>query len=540
MNDDPAAGHDPAAGSAGPEAESWLLSPAERDNPATGLDRVQSTAPAWSRGNLATPLIDGAEYFRRLRAELADTAAGDQVYLAAWIGDPQEQLDESGTSVGSELARALRSGVSVHALFWQPYVDAMEDFVPENRRFVELLRGLGGAAVLDQRVRAVGSHHQKYVVIRRPQRPGNDVAFLGGIDPFPSRRDDHAHRGDPQVQSSIAQVYGPRPSWHDAHLEIRGPAVAEVEHCFRERWRDSTNLRRAPYSWRREKVADGHHANPALPAPLPPPDRCGPHSVQLLRTYPKKIPHYPFAPRGERSVAHAYTKVLRKARRFVYVEDQFLWSPMVAEVFAETLRREPAMRMVAVVPSRPDKDGALQVATSDVAHRKALDLLRAAGGDRVEVYELENPAGEPVYVHSKVCVVDDVWATVGSANLNRRSWTYDSELTAAVVDGRDSSGARGFAEDLRLRLWREHLGRAADEDADLADPEEGCAVLRRAAADLDDWHSAGQPGPRPPGHLRAHPRPTTPLRTKAWAVPLGRLLTDPDGRPRRFRQKGRW
>lgn len=62
------------------------------------------------------PLVDGAEYFRRLSAELADTKAGDQIYNAAWIGDPAEELDDARASLGTELAGALRAGASVHAL----------------------------------------------------------------------------------------------------------------------------------------------------------------------------------------------------------------------------------------------------------------------------------------------------------------------------------------------------------------------------------------------------------------------------------------
>ena len=44
------------------------------------------------------------------------------------------------------------------------------------------------------------------------------------------------------------------------------------------------------------------------------------------------------------------------------------------------------------------------------------------------------PAGIPIYVHAKLCIVDDEWAKVGSDNVNRRSWTHDSELACAVVD----------------------------------------------------------------------------------------------------------
>ena len=81
----------------------------------------------------------------------------------------------------------------------------------------------------------------------------------------------------------------------------------------------------------------------------------------------------------------------------------------------------------------------------------------------MHVFDVENHEGTPVYVHAKVCVVDDVWASVGSDNFNRRSWTHDSELSCAVLDDtRDEraptdpaglgDGARVFARDLRLRL----------------------------------------------------------------------------------------
>lgn len=503
------------------DAEKWLLTRRERDNPATGLDRGDM---AWSRGNLVRPLIDGVEYFHRLREVLAGLGPGDEIYFAAWTGTPDETFGASGTSIAGMFARALLAGVRVHGLFWCPYLDVRKDFVPENRDFAALLRSLGASAVLDQRVRAAGSHHQKFLVVRRPGRPQDDVAFVGGIDPCPSRYDDQDHDGDPQVQQSIARVYGERPAWHDVHLEVRGPAVAEVEHGFRERWNDSASLRRIPFRLpRRGRTAS---STAELPAQQPAPPRCGSHSVQLLRTYPNKMPSYPFAPRGERSVAHGYLKALRKARHFIYVEDQFLWSPMVAEAFAAALRREPRLRLIAVLASRPDKEGKVQVAASDVARGKAVDLLRAAGGDRVDLYELEHPAGVPIYVHSKVCVVDDVWATVGSANLNRRSWTYDSELNAAVV----SEPGHSFVADLRRRLWLEHLGRD-DDGTDLADPGQGIETLRYCAADLERWHDEGRRGVRPQGRLRRHTRPETSALTRAWGSPVGRAIIDPDGRP---------
>ncbi|MGW0891573.1 phospholipase D-like domain-containing protein [Saccharopolyspora sp. NPDC002578] len=502
----------------------WLLTAAERGNTASEIDERHADGRAWSTGNLVRPLVDGAEYFARLRDELRDCRAGDQVYFVSWRGDPAEHLAEPGTAISVELARAVSSGASVHGLVWRSHLDWINRHARENRDFVKMLQVLGGAVVLDQRVRAAGSHHQKFIVIRRPERPDTDVAFVGGIDLSHSRRDDRAHRGDPQPQHHMAAAYGPRPAWHDIHLEIRGPAVSDVEHCFRERWNDPTALQHLPWLWLYDKLRRG--ATTPLPSVLPVPPKQGEHLVQLLRTYPKKTPRYPFAPRGERSVAHGYAKALRRARRLVYVEDQFFWSPMVAKVFAEALRRNPRLRLVAVVPHAPDGDGKVQVGASDFAHQRALRILYDAGGERVQVYELENENGFPVYVHAKVCVIDDAWAAVGSANLNRRSWTHDSELTAAVCD---RGGNNEFARNLRTRLWREHLGHDRDGDGDLTEPD--AEVLRHAAARLDEWHAGDQQGPRPPGHLRSHPVPKVSPITRAWAPILARTVFDPDGSP---------
>ena len=174
-------------------------------------------------------------------------------------------------------------------------------------------------------------------------------------------------------------------------------------------------------------------------------------------------------------------------------------------------------------------------------------LEEATGGDRVLVLDLENEAGRPVYVHSKVCVVDDGWATVGSDNFNRRSWTHDSELTAAVVDEQHDprepldpaglgDGARVFARNLRLELWREHLGLPDDEG--LIDIDDALGVLRRSVAALDSWYDAGCEGPRPPGRLRTHVMAVPTVLQRVLASTPYRAFVDPDGRPPRMKVRG--
>ena len=186
--------------------------------------------------------------------------------------------------------------------------------------------------------------------------------------------------------------------------------------------------------------------------------------------------------------------------------------------------------------------------------REALETLRAGGGDRAAVYSLENEAGTPIYVHAKVCVIDDVWAAVGSDNLNLRSWTHDSELSCSILDAAPDrrephdpaglgDGARRFTRDLRIRLWAERLGREPD-DPMLVDTLSGWELWRETADALDRWERAGRHGPRPTGqtamarsrrrslvghslgarHLSSRGRPR---RAAGWVAAAGPLLAAP-------------
>jgi phosphatidylserine/phosphatidylglycerophosphate/cardiolipin synthase-like enzyme len=532
------------------DVDGWFLTASERGNDATELDSRHVGAEGWTAGNRVEPLIHGATYFRRLCEAIESTGAGDVILFTDWRGDPDERLTEAMDVAGALTAAAGR-GVVVRGLVWRSHLDRLRFSERENRHLGEAVDAAGGECLLDMRVRPGGSHHQKLVVVRSAARPERDVAFVGGIDLCHSRRDDQRHLGDPQSQT-MAAAYGPTPPWHDLQLAITGPAVGDVECVFRERWNDPQPVSRNPL----RRLSDSIHHVDTRPAALPPclPDPqpgAGSCAVQLLRTYPARRLPYPFAPEGERSVARAYAKALGRARCLVYLEDQFVWSREVAEVFASALDAEPALRLLAVVPPVPDQDGRFSLPPNLYGRHAAVSILREAGGDRVALYALENELGTPIYVHAKVCIVDDVWATVGSDNFNRRSWTYDSELSAAVIEERRDDrlpadpgglddGARRFARQLRLELMAEHLGRDLGDDADLLDPWQAFDTCRATAEALDDWHQRDGIGPRPAGRLRATADPQLGRWTRAWSALAYRRLYDPDGRRRIDRRAGRF
>ncbi|MGW7439199.1 phospholipase D family protein [Streptomyces sp. NPDC054849] len=530
----------------------WLLVAGERGNTATRLDRRRPDGEAWSRGNDARPLVHGAAYFAELLAGISALREGDLLLFTDWRGDPDERLDGSGTEIGAVLCRAAERGVIVKGLVWRSHLDNFQFSEEENRHLGEEIEEAGGECLLDMRVRPGGSHHQKMVVLRHRGRPELDVAYVGGIDLCRNRNDDATHRGDRQ-SLPLADAYGPHPPWHDVQLALRGPAVGDVEAVFRERWQDPSPLSRSPLNRLRSLLHhDDTHAD-TLPPQSADPAPCGTHTVQVLRTYPNRLLRgYPFAPDGERSIARGYHKALRRSRSLIYLEDQYLWSPRVVDCFAEALRRHPRLRLISVIPAVPEQAGWLTLPMNLIGRIKALDELRRAGGDRVATYGLENHAGTPVYVHAKVCVIDDVWASVGSDNINLRSWTHDSELSCVVYDespdprpprdpGGLGDGARAFARELRLGLMREHLdagGEPGEPASDgLCDPVTAFEAFAQAAAALDAWHEDGRRGPRPPGRLRRYVPPDLPTLQRVLAAPLNHVLVDPDGRPMGMRRR---
>jgi phosphatidylserine/phosphatidylglycerophosphate/cardiolipin synthase-like enzyme len=531
-------------------ADRWFLGPAERGNPDTDLDSSPNSGPgsgghAWSTGNAVTPLVHGALYFRRLHEELCALRPGDRVFFTDWRGDSDERLTEEGAEIGDVLCDLARAGIEVRGLVWRSHSDRLRFNAQENQRLGSRLNQAGAEVLLDQRVRRFGSHHQKLFVVRHQGSPERDVAFVGGIDLCHGRRDDAAHRGDPQAPVMDPR-YGTRPPWHDAALELRGPVVGDVLRTFTERWDDPHPLdRRTPYRMLLQRAARMPRHPEPLPALFPVTGSAGPHSVQVLRTYGAKHPGYPFARQGERSIARAYEKAFGLARSLIYLEDQYLWNERVAGRIARALLTTPQLRVIAVVPRYPDSDGRVGGPPTRIGQWQALDLLRGVAPERVLVVDLENADGVPIYVHAKVCIVDDVWFTCGSDNVNMRSWTNDSEATCAVLDStRDvrepvdltgrGDGARRLARDLRLELWSEHLGMAGD-DPRLLDPREAFDLWRARADALDAWHRDGRRGPRPPGQVRHHDPEPLSARQQRWAPWLYRTLFDPDGRPHRLR-----
>ena len=228
----------------------------------------------------------------------------------------------------------------------------------------------------------------------------------------------------------------------------------------------------------------------------------------------------------------------------MYVEDQYLWSFDVARIFAAALRRAPRLSLIAVVPYRTDEKE--QAEPAAIGQGAAMSMVRDAGGDRVQILEIENHERRPVYVHDKLCIIDDVWAVVGEQQpqqpvvdprlrAGRRDFGRRPRFPRARRPAGLGDGARRFARSLRLDLMREHLDLSPADDVGLLDPDRAAATVRRQAAALDAWHADGCRGARPPGRLRrhsvSHEQERLSARHRWFTVPAYRVFLDPDGRP---------
>ena len=260
-------------------------------------------------------------------------------------------------------------------------------------------------------------HHEKLVIV------DGVVAFVGGID--------LTSLGGDRFDASDHAMRGPL-GWHDASSRVTGPAVADVCEHFDARWHAAT----------------GQHLDRA-----PTPGRSGDVELQVVRTVPEKI--YDFLAEGDFRILEAYTRALRSAREFIYLESQFLWSAQVVEILADKLRNPPSerFRVVVLLPSKPNNG-------ADTTRGQLAALVRADdGGGRFLAATITARTGRlagPLYVHAKVGIVDDAWMTIGSANLNEHSFFNDTEMNIITRD-------RTVARDTRLRLWAEHLDRSMDE-----------------------------------------------------------------------------
>jgi phosphatidylserine/phosphatidylglycerophosphate/cardiolipin synthase-like enzyme/uncharacterized membrane protein YdjX (TVP38/TMEM64 family) len=394
-----------------------------------------------ARAGRAALLVDGERYFSAFRA--AAERAERSILIVGWDFDSRTPLaferDRPTLLLGDFLNGLCRRRrhLRVQVLDWDyPMLFASDRELPPlyglawkpHRRVHFHYDGTNAAG---------GSHHQKIVVV------DDRVGFVGGLDLTSKRWDTREHRaGDPRRRAG-GTAY---PPFHDMMLAVDGEAARALGAIARARWQRATGRR----------LARAEVANDPWPAGLEPDLRDV--RVGFACTTPQGE-----AGEGRREIEQLYLDMIARARRSIYVENQYFTAERLGDALAARLAEPDGPEVVVV--TRYLSHGWLEEVTMHVLRTRLVRRLREAdrhGRFRVyypDVAGLE--AGTCVDVHSKTMIVDDEWLRVGSSNFSNRSMGLDTECDALVEaegDPRVQSVIRRFREE----LVAEHLGTTAE------------------------------------------------------------------------------
>ncbi|XP_020224395.1 phospholipase D alpha 4 [Cajanus cajan] len=474
------------------------------------------------------------------------------VYIAGWsfnpkmvlVRDPQTEIPHAREiKLGELLKKKAEEGVAVRVMIWDdetslPFIKNKgvmnthdEDAFAYFKHTKVVCRK---CPRLHHKFPTLFAHHQKAITV--DTRTPNSVhareimSFLGGLDLCDGRYDTEQHSlfqtlGEEShyhdfYQTNIAGASlnkgGPREPWHDAHACVIGEAAWDVLTNFEQRW---------------TKQCDPSLLVPAstlenlIPTCSSPPKERN-WKVQVFRSIDHVSASQLFRKLTvERSIHEAYVEAIRRADRFVYIENQYfiggchLWQKdrnsgcrnlIPVEIALKVVSKIKARERFAVyivipmwpegVPeSEPVQDilhwtretmtmmykliGEAIIESGEPAHPKDyLNFFCLANREKKEKDEYLPPHPPhpetqywnaqknrrfPVYVHSKIMIVDDLYILIGSANVNQRSMDGQRDTEIAIgayqyQEGADHHISHGDIHAYRISLWYEHT-RSAEE-----------------------------------------------------------------------------
>jgi cardiolipin synthase len=420
-------------------------------------------------GNLLRPLVDGVPTFQRIAEAIG--VARYSIWLTVTFCTPDFRFPD-GRVWFDVLDIAVMRGLDVRVLFWRPNPESSGygRTFPGTKADRDLLRARGSQfGIRWDRAGAAFCQHQKSWMIDAGQ--STETAFIGGINLTAKAIGSPGHKD------------GGR---HDVYLEITGPSATDVHHNFVQRWNEASERDQRDGLW-------GVSGASSLPFPIRTSAPQGTSVVQIQRMVPPgRYADGSATPggerhdiqAGERSILEQYERAIEAARSTIYIENQALPVPAIASKLETALCR--GVEVILLVPAEPEEW--VRAARHDRARAGLFDAVEALGRhENFALVGLVVPDGQglrPVYVHAKIMLVDDAWATIGSCNLHNNSLSGHVELNASVWD-------RGVVHTLRCELLAEHLGQDTsgldDRDAMRLYREVAEANRHRAAAGEKDW-----------------------------------------------------
>jgi phospholipase D1/2 len=287
------------------------------------------------------------------------------------------------------------------------------------------------------------SHHQKFAVV------DGAIAFLGGLDLCSSRWDDRDHCPDNSNRINTDQMtYGP---FHDIQSYHTGSVAGKLAELFRERWRivcgEELDLPRTS-----EKMqVDFAGQLPILS-----------HRVAISRTQARTDDG---KQESIQEIRQLFVDAIGAAESLIYIENQYFSANAIFEALSNRMRETARSRLEIVLVLAKEANAFVEKVSIGIAQAKVIGRLKelaAETGHRLGVYYSACSADDgqevPVYIHSKLFLIDDRFLSVGSANMNNRSMGLDTEINVTWEASPNQKALVRSIRNIRANLLAEHIG----------------------------------------------------------------------------------
>ena len=360
-----------------------------------------------------------------------------------------------------------------------------------------------------------GAMHAKFFIFDRKQ------AYINASPLLQEYYDGNQHRYQDFRRGKWENMYVVIPASmikrpiHDVSVALRGPAVEHMYETFIDLWNSAEVVESDIV------LSDPPDALPLDPAVIENGYKAA--QIQVVRTLPGND-YY----QGERGILEAYLRAIESAEDFIYIENQYFTEKAITTALIRTLKRRPELQLIIVVNLKVDGPWYDEY-QSDRIRELFESFSEEEAERRIGVFTLwtedQTAAGEPVlvpiYIHSKVAMVDDKWATIGSANLDGQGLLYSQHLPSSfgvpaesyfeipnwenerrsvevnlVITPDPMAPDQDVVAHLRHKIWEEHLG--LSEIQSMNRPERGWLETWQVQASEKLRHLNKLPGPNVP------------------------------------------
>ncbi|MGN6704029.1 MAG: cardiolipin synthase [Burkholderiaceae bacterium] len=360
-----------------------------------GLEEAATGRPLIA-GNKVDLLFDGPQTLAAMRQAIE--GATDSINLETYIFD----ADEVGRQFADLLIAKQRAGVQVNVI-----VDAVGT-LGTPAAFFDRMRQAGIALLEFHPVnplkrfglwRINNRDHRKILVV------DGRIGFTGGINITSDYSKSSLFHSGSRARREETERSGV--GWRDTHIRVEGPAVAAMQWLFVKNWTGQTDRPLAHRDYFPQLSVAGNKV------------------VRVLGSEPG----------GDFEVYKAYILAIREAKKSIHITTPY-FSPDAQMVDALRAAAARGVDVQIIFPSVTDSKIVFY------SGRSYYTTLLESG---IHIHELQ-----VAVLHAKTAVIDGFWSTVGSANLDIRSFLHNSEINVIVLDqafAREMEKA--FDEDLR-------------------------------------------------------------------------------------------